>query len=208
MSESLIYDLIKPIFLLQEVDRQLVYYLISGIIGAAGIIGVGSVYFLIRKKWSDYQDNLSEEERYKVRFKEKLKVKLNLALFVILLIVIVFVVTALPFIVSPNDLRDIWTKIGLFGLLGLGTPATVIVFIIIYRQELMEIRSIYSAEEPLNKWYNFGLVILGITLPLVCLTLITLYRKHISNWKKILFVVLMLGVLAMWLTLAIWSSSA
>ncbi|GAI46300.1 unnamed protein product, partial [marine sediment metagenome] len=36
MSESLFYDLITPILLLPEVERQVIYYIISGVIGAVG----------------------------------------------------------------------------------------------------------------------------------------------------------------------------
>lgn len=206
MSETLFYDLITPIFLLPEAERQIIYYIISGVIGAVGIIGALSVYFLTKNKWNNYQANRSEAERTGTSFKEKLKMRSNLVLFVVFLFVILFTVTALPFIISPDNLRDIWIQIGLFGLLGLGTPVVVIILIIIYREELMEFGTIYSEEEPVVSWFNFGLVVLGISLPFVCLALITLYRKQISKWKQLLFVVLMLGIIAMWFILAIWST--
>ncbi|NHJ33173.1 MAG: hypothetical protein FK732_09940 [Asgard group archaeon] len=208
MSETLFRDIITPILLMPEADRQVIYYIISGVIGAVGIIGAICVYFLTKKKWTEYQVNKSEEERIDARFKAKLKVRSNQILFAFYLLIMVFTVTALPFIIDPNNLADIWIQIGLFGLLGLGTPFTVIVLIIIYRQELMEFGIIYSEEEPLISWFNFGLVILGISLPFACLALVALYRKQISKWKQLLFVVLMLGVLAMWFTLAIWATKA
>ena len=208
MSESLFYELITPILLLPEVERQVIYYIISGVIGAVGIIGALSVYFLTKKKWNEYQAVKSVEERIDASFKVKLNVRSNRILFAIFLFVIVFTVTALPFIISPDNLADIWIQIGLFGLLGLGTPFAVIVLIIIYRKELLEFGTIYSEEELLVSWFNFGLVVLGISLPFVCLALITLYRKQISKWKQLLFVVLMLGVIAMWFTLAIWATKA
>lgn len=208
MGESLFYDLITPILLLPEVERQVIYYIISGVIGVVGIIGAISVYFLTKKKWNDYQDNKNETDRISASFKEKLKVRSNLILFVVFLVVILFTVTALPFIISPDNLRDIWIQIGLFGLLGLGTPTAVIILIIIYREELLEFGTNYSEEEPLVSWFNFGLVILGISLPFACLALIILFRKQISKWKQLLFVVLMLAILAMWFILAIWSTKA
>lgn len=208
MSDSLLYDLIIPILFLPEVERQVIYYIISGVIGAVGIIGALSVYFLTKKKWNDYQVNKNETERIGTRFRDKLEVKSNLVLFVIFLFVILFTVTALPFIINPNDLRDIWIQIGLFGLLGLGTPTAVIILIIIYREELLEFGIIYSEEEPLVSWFNFGLVILGISLPFACLALITLYRKQISKWKQLLFVILLLAIIAIWFTLAIWATKA
>lgn len=208
MSDSLLYDLIIPILFLPEVERQVIYYIISGVIGAVGIIGALSVYFLTKKKWNDYQVNKNETERIGTRFRDKLEVKSNLVLFVVFLFVILFTVTALPFIINPNDLRDIWIQIGLFGLLGLGTPTAVIILIIIYREELLEFGIIYSEEEPLVSWFNFGLVILGISLPFACLALITLYRKQISKRKQLLFVILLLAIIAMWFTLAIWATKA
>lgn len=208
MSESLFHDLITPILFLPEVERQVIYYIISGVIGAVGIIGAISVYFLTKKKWNDYQDNKNETDRIGASFKEKLNVKSNLILIVVFLIVILFTVTALPFIISPDNLRDIWIQIGLFGLLGLGTPTAVIILIIIYREELLEFGTNYSEEEPIVSWFNFGLVILGISLPFACLALIILFRKQISKWKQLLFVVLMLAILTMWFILAIWSTKA
>ncbi|NPE08846.1 MAG: hypothetical protein GNW80_11250 [Asgard group archaeon] len=208
MNKSLFFEILNPILLMPEAERQVIYYVISGVIGAVGIIGALSVYFLTKKKWFDYQIRKDESERSGVSFIEKLKVRSNLILFVVFLVVILFTITALPFIISPDNLRDIWIQIGLFGLLGLGTPAAVIILIIIYREELLEFGTIYSEEEPLVSWFNFGLVILGISLPFVCLALITLYRKQISKWKQLLFVVLMLGIIAMWFTLAIWSTKA
>ena len=206
MSESLFHDMIFPILLLPEVERQVIYYITSGVIGAAGIIGAISVYFLTKKKWNDYQANKIETERTGASFKEKLNVRPNRILFAVYLFIITFTVTALPFIISPDNLRDIWIQIGLFGLLGLGTPTAVIILIIIYREELLEFGTIYSEEEPLVSWFNFGLVVLGVLLPFVCLALITLFRKQISLWKKLLFVVLMLGIITSWFILAIWAT--
>ncbi len=208
MSDSLYYDLITPILFLPEVERQVIYYIISGVIGAVGVIGALSLYFLTKKKWIEYQADKSVEERIDASFKEKLNVRSNRILFAFLLFGIVFTVTALPFIISPDNLADIWIQIGLFGLLGLGTPFTVIILIIIYRVELKEFGVCLSKEEPLLSWFNFELVILGISLPFVCLALITLYRKQISKWKQLLFVVLLLGIIAMWFTLAIWATKA
>ncbi|TET28544.1 MAG: hypothetical protein E3J70_09285 [Candidatus Heimdallarchaeota archaeon] len=208
MSDSLFYDLITPILFLPEVERQVIYYIISGVIGAVGIIGALSVYFLTKKKWMEYQADKSVEERTSASFKEKLNVRSNRILFAFFLFVIVFTVTALPYIISPDNLADIWIQIGLFGLLGLGTPFAVIVLIVIYRDELKEFGVFLSKEEPLLSWFNFGLIILGISIPFVCLALITLYRKQISKWKQLLFVVLLLGIIAMWFTLAIWATKA
>jgi hypothetical protein len=208
MNEALFQDFIKPISLIPNIERQLIYYIISGVIGAVGIIGALCVYLLIRIKWREYKAREKVVSRPDSRFKEKLKVRSNLILFIIYLFIMVFTVTALPFIVSPNDLADIWVQIGLFGLLGLGTPLTVIVLIIIYRQELTEFGIICSEEEPILSWFNFGLVVMGISLPFACLALIILYRKQISKWKQLIYVILMLGVLAMWFTLAIWSTKA
>ncbi|MCK5297480.1 MAG: hypothetical protein KAJ76_01150, partial [Candidatus Heimdallarchaeota archaeon] len=161
MSESLFHDLITPILLLPEVEREVIYYITSGVIGAAGIIGALSVYFLTKKKWNDYQAK-KNEVKTGTSFKEKLNVRPNRILFAVYVFIISFTVTALPFIISPDNLADIWIQIGLFGLLGLGTPFTVIILIIIYREELLEFGTIYSEEEPLISWFNFGLVFLGV----------------------------------------------
>ena len=205
MSESLFHDLITPILLLPEVEREVIYYITSGVIGAAGIIGALSVYFLTKKKWNDYQAK-KNEVKTGTSFKEKLNVRPNRILFAVYVFIIFFTVTALPFIISPDNLADIWIQIGLFGLLGLGTPFTVIILIIFYREELLEFGTIYSEEEPLISWFNFGLVVLGVLLPFVCLALIALFRKQISLWKKLLFVVLMLGIITSWFILAIWAT--
>ncbi|HUT81857.1 MAG TPA: hypothetical protein VMZ29_11695 [Candidatus Bathyarchaeia archaeon] len=187
-------------------ERELVYYIISIVIGIVGIIGATTVYLLAKRKLREVK---SDEEiiSLKVTFKEKMKNKLNLSLAIIYVIIMIFTVTALPFIVYPNDLADAWIQIGLFGLLGLGTPFTVILLIIIFNQEVKEMKDVYSPK-PFFSWFNFGLLILGLSLPLVCLALITLFRKELNWWKKTLLIIFLFGVLIMWIYLSIWSAKA
>lgn len=186
-------------------DRKLIYYIISIVIGVVGIIGAITVYLLARKKLRE--EKSKEDLSPHISFKEKLKNKLNLSLVIIYSLIMLFTVTALPFIVYPNDLADAWIQIGLFGLLGLGTPFTVIILIIIYNQEVKEMKDVYSFQ-PIFSWFNFGLLILGLSLPLVCLSLIVLFRKEINWWKKTLLIIFLLGVLIMWIYLSIWSAKA
>jgi hypothetical protein len=189
--------------------QQEVYLIISNLIGAVGILGAIVAYLIARRRIESIRPS-EEQERvsFSARFRSKMKNKLNLSLAIIYVVIMLFTIIALPFIVNPTDLREAWILVGLLGILGLGTPYTFITLIIIFRLELVEIKTIFPEGEPLFGWFNLGLLLLALSLPLVCMTLMIVLREEIfdmRNWKKISLFIFLVSVLSMWIFLSIWS---
>ncbi|MHA1954456.1 MAG: hypothetical protein ACW96U_10985, partial [Candidatus Heimdallarchaeaceae archaeon] len=125
-----------------------VYFIISNLIGAVGILG-GIVAYLIAKRKINSVGQIKEQDvGFSVLLKTKMKDKLNLSLVITYVIVMLFAIIVLPFIVNPTDLKEAWILVGLLGILGLGTPYTFITFIVIFRSEIVEMKTIYPEGEP------------------------------------------------------------
>lgn len=206
---SLGYGRFILIILYLKLLQQEVYFIISNLIGAVGILGA-IVAFLIARRKIKSERKLAEQEKisFAVFLKIKMKNKLNLSLGIIYVIIMLFTITALPFIVNPTDLKEAWILVGLVGILGLGTPYTFITLIVILRIEIIEMKTIYPEGEPLIGWFNFGLLLLALSLPLVCMALMIVLREQISGmrkWKKILLIIFLVSILSMWFFLSIWS---
>ena len=189
--------------------QQEVYFIISNLIGAVGILGAIVALLIARRKIKSSRE-ASEQEKmsFSTLFKLKMEDRLNLCLTIVFGMIMLFTIIALPFIVNPTDLKEAWILVGLVGILGLGTPYTFITLIVIFRSELIEMKTIYPEGEPLIGWFNFGLLLLALSLPLVCMALMVVLRKEISNvknWKKILLIIFLVSVLSMWFFLSIWS---
>jgi hypothetical protein len=189
--------------------QQEIYFIISNLIGAVGILGAIVALLITRRKIQSVRES-SEQEKisFTSLLKLKMKSKLNLSLTIIYIVVMLFTFTALPFIVNPTDLKESWILVGLVGILGLGTPYTFITIIVIFRLEIIEMKTIYPEGEPLLGWFNFGMLLLAISLPLVCMALMIVLREEISDmkkWKKILLILFLVSVLSMWFLLSIWS---
>ncbi len=140
--------------------------------------------------------------------KEKLVIRSNLIQFICYIAIMLFTIIALPFIVNPNDLIEAWTLVGLFGLLGLGTPYTFITLILIFKEEVIELKRSYPSGEPIFSWFNFSLLLLALCLPLVCIVLMIVLRKEIKQMKivrKIILSIFFVCVLSTWVFLSIWS---
>ncbi|NPD89944.1 MAG: hypothetical protein HGN29_14625 [Asgard group archaeon] len=189
--------------------QQEIYFIISNLIGAVGILGAIVAYLITKRKIDSVR--LTEEQE-KVSFssllKMKMKDKLNLSLTTTYVIIMLFTIIVLPFLVNPTDLKEAWILVGLFGILGLGIPYTFITLIIIFRSEIVEMKTIYPEGEPLFGWFNFGLLLLAFSLPLVCMALMLILRKEIRAmklWKKIFLSLFLVSILSMWFFLSIWS---
>ena len=186
-----------------------IYQIISNVIGAVGILGAIVAYLIVRKRIKDSQ-KYDEKEKisFRSRLNRKLHTRTNLVLFSVYLTIMFFTIIALPFIVNPNNLTEAWILVGLFGLLGLGTPFTFIIFIIIFRDEVLELKQSYPSGEPLISWFNFGLLLLAICLPLACITLMIILRKEIVEMKilrKAFLSIFFICILTAWIFLSIWS---
>ncbi|MHA2309254.1 MAG: hypothetical protein ACXABJ_08250 [Candidatus Heimdallarchaeaceae archaeon] len=185
-----------------------VYFIISNLIGAVGILG-GIVAYLIAKRKINSVGQIKEQDvGFSVLLKTKMKDKLNLSLVITYVIVMLFAIIVLPFIVNPTDLKEAWILVGLLGILGLGTPYTFITFIVIFRSEIVEMKTIYPEGEPIFGWFNLGMLLLAFSLPLVCMVLMLVLRKEMGEmklWKKILLSLFLVSILSMWFFLAIWS---
>ncbi|MCK4771057.1 MAG: hypothetical protein KAT02_12000 [Candidatus Heimdallarchaeota archaeon] len=189
--------------------QENIYFIISNLIGVGGILGA-IVAYLIAKRKIDSVGLIKEQDDVRISFllKTKMKDKLNLSLVVTYVIVMLFTIIVLPFIVNPTNLREAWILVGLLGILGLGTPYTFITVIVIFRSEIVEMKTIYPEGEPIFGWFNFGMLLLALCLPLVCMALILVLRKEIGRmklWKKIFLSLFLVSILSMWFFLAIWS---
>lgn len=186
-----------------------IYQLISIFVGTAGILGAIVTYLIVRKRIHDSQMVIEKEQIsfWKI-IKEKLKVRTNLILLICYVVIMLFTVIALPFIVNPDDLVEAWILVGLFGILGLGTPYTFITLIVIFKEEIVEMKRSYPVREPLLSWFNFSLLLLALCLPLVCMALMIVLRKEIKQLKivgKIILSTFLICILTTWMFLSIWS---
>ena len=186
-----------------------IYQIISIVIGAVGILGAIITFLIAKKRINESQIGIDKEKfEFWNLLKEKLTIRSKLILFTSYIIIILFTVIALPFIVNTNDLIEAWILVGLFGLLGLGTPYTFITLIIIFREEVVEMKQSYPSNEPILSWFNLGLFLLTLCLPLVCMALMIVLRKQIKQMKlvrKILLSIFLICVLSAWIFLSIWS---
>jgi len=196
----------QMLVLLLQLD---IYQIISNVIGAVGILGAIVTYLIARKRINESQLRVEKEKiDFWRRFKEKLSKKSNLVLFISYIVIMLFTIVALPFIVNPMDLVEAWILVGLFGLLGLGTPYTFITLTIIFKEEVIEIKRSYPTGEPIISWFNFGLLLLVLCLPLVCMVLMIILRKEINQMKivrKIILSTFLICILSTWVFLSIWS---
>lgn len=189
--------------------QQEVYFIISNLIGVVGILGAVVAYLIAKRKIDSVRLSEAQAEvSFSDLLKTKMKDKFNLNLVIIYAIVMLFTIIVLPFIVNPTDLKEAWILVGLYGILGLGTPYTFITLIIIFRSEIIEMKTIYPEGEPLFGWFNFGLLLLAFSLPLVCMALMLVLRKETARmklWKRIFLSLFLVSILSMWFFLSIWS---
>ncbi|MCG3219929.1 MAG: hypothetical protein H7641_00985 [Candidatus Heimdallarchaeota archaeon] len=189
--------------------QQEVYFIISNLIGAVGIIGAIVAYLIAKRKIDSGRLTEEQEETGLLALlKIKMKSKLNLSLIIAYIVIMLFTIIALPFIVNPTDLQKAWILVGLVGILGLGTPYTFITLIVIFRSEIVGMKTIYPEGEPLLGWFNFSLLLLALSLPLVCMALMLVLRNEIADmklWKKIFLSLFLVSILSMWIFLSIWS---
>jgi hypothetical protein len=189
--------------------QQDLYFIFSNIVGAAGIIGAIVAYLIAKRKIDSIKGPDKEESiMFSNLLKAKMKDGLNLSLAIVYIIIMIFTLVALPFIINPDNLREAWILVGSYGILGLGTPYTFITLIVIFRSELVEMKTIFPKGEPLISWFNYGLLLLALTLPLVWMTLMIVLRKTMTKmklWKKILLLFFLVSILSTWLFISIWS---
>ena len=172
-------------------------------------MGALVAYLIAKIKINSIKETVEEEKaNFPTLLRFKMKDKLNLSLAVTYVVVMFFTLVPLPFIVNPTNLQEAWILVGLYGILGLGTPYIFITLIVIFRSDLIEMKTIYPDGEPLFGWFNFGILLLALTLPLVCMTLMIILRDTMNEmklWKKILIWIFLVSVLSTWLFISIWS---